>query len=166
MTIPQGYPYQQPIAKGFTYSKYHPYTQTLPDKTIIRNLFPGHIQVAKASISSIPKPIQQGQHRRNPIVLAQTWQLLLASGEIAARAEPPRNMGVSRAYVARVLSLLHLAPGLEDVIVALSDPIKGKRCGIHFLRPLMSLPHEKQMHWTRKLQPRAQQFVDSSYSKG
>ena len=60
MTIPRGYPYQQPIAKGFTYSKYHPYTQTLPDKTIIKNLFPGHIRVAKASISSIPNQFSRG----------------------------------------------------------------------------------------------------------
>ena len=45
-------------------------------------------------------------------------------------------------------------------------PSRVSGCGIHFLRSLMSLPHEQQMHWTRKLQPRAQQFVGPSYSMG
>ena len=96
------------------------------------------------------------KHRRNPIALAQSWQQLLATGEIASRAELARQKGVSRAYVTRVLSLLQLAPELQDVIVALGDPIKVKRCGIQFLRSLLSLPHEQQMRWAKELQPRAQ----------
>ena len=50
------------------------------------------------------------------------------------------------AHVTQVLSLLHLAPEVQEIILALGDPIKGRRLGIHTLRSLACLPAEEQLN--------------------
>ena len=90
------------------------------------------------------------QYRRNPIALAQSWQKWLATGEIASRAELARQLGFSRAHVTQVLSLLHLAPEVQETIVGLGDPIKEKWIGIHTLRSLLRFPAEQQVSCINK----------------
>ena len=85
------------------------------------------------------------EYRRNPIALAQSWQKWLATGEIASRAELARQLGFSRAHVTQVLNLLHFAPEVQETIVGLGDPIRGKWSGIHTLRSLLRFPAEQQV---------------------
>jgi len=84
--------------------------------------------------------------RRNPVALALDWQQRLDSSEFASRAELARQLGVTRAHVTQVLSLLHLAPEAISLILSLGDPIKGKGIGIHTLRSLLDLPVEMQIN--------------------
>ena len=91
------------------------------------------------------------KHRRNPIVLAREWQQKLAIGEVPTKAELAYQLGVSKAHVTHVLSLLQLSLELQNAVVALGDPMKGKRCGIHTLRNLLNVTHEEQVRWARQL---------------
>ena len=54
------------------------------------------------------------QERRNPVALALDWQQRLDSGEFTTRAELARELGVTRAHVTQVLSLLHLVPEVRS----------------------------------------------------
>ena len=56
-----------------------------------------------------------------------------------------RLLGVSRAHVTQVLNLLHFAPEVQETIVGLGDPIRGKWSGIHTLRSLLRFPAEQQV---------------------
>ena len=80
------------------------------------------------------------------MALALDWQKRLDSSEFASRAELARQLGVTRAHVTQVLSLLHLAPEAKSLILSLGDPIKGRSVGIHTLRSLLDLPVEKQIN--------------------
>ena len=80
-----------------------------------------------------------------PIALAQEWDLRSEDREVASRAELARQLGVSRAHVTQILSLLSLAPKIQDIILALGDPIYyGQGWGIRTLRSLGRLPTELQ----------------------
>ena len=57
------------------------------------------------------------------------------------------QMGVSRAYVTQVLSLLGLSPEAKDAALKLGDLIAGKGLGIHTLRSIATLSTEKQVGW-------------------
>ena len=46
----------------------------------------------------------------------------------------------------QVLSLLHLVPEAQEMTLALGDPIKGRRLGIHTLWSLACLPAEEQLN--------------------
>jgi len=72
--------------------------------------------------------------RRNPVALAQEWQRLLDTGQVSSRAALARELGVSRAHVTQVLDVLHLPLEELESILALGDPLAGKRAGIHTLR--------------------------------
>ncbi len=78
--------------------------------------------------------------RRNPIALAKEWKQRLEDHQIACRAELARQLGVSRAHVTQVLSLLSLAPEVQCTILALGDPIERQGLGIRALRALGRLP--------------------------
>lgn len=56
-------------------------------------------------------------------------------------------MGVTRAHVTQVLSLLQLAPEAKKMILSLGDPITKRKLGIRTLRSLSSLPKEEQLVW-------------------
>ena len=57
---------------------------------------------------------------RNPIAVAQEWQRMLSAGECASRVDLARKLGMMRARVTQVLSLLDLAP---EVVEALATPV-------------------------------------------
>ncbi|MBI2935769.1 MAG: ParB/RepB/Spo0J family partition protein, partial [Chloroflexi bacterium] len=89
-------------------------------------------------------PTELKQHR-NPVAVAQEWQALLDTGEVASRAVLARRLGVSRAHVTQVLRLLQLAPEVINSVVALGDPLPSKVIGTHALRTFTVLRHEEQM---------------------
>lgn len=88
--------------------------------------------------------------RRNPVALALDWQQRLDTGEVSSRAELARQLGVSSAYVSRVLGLLHLTPDARSLILTIGDPIKGNGFGIHTLRSLLHLSGDDQISWIKK----------------
>ena len=90
--------------------------------------------------------------RRNPVALALDWQQCLDSGEVSSRAELARQLGVTRAHVTNVLSLLDFAPQVRALILTLGDPIKGKGFGIHTLRSLLHRSVDEQINWIKETQ--------------
>ena len=105
----------------------------------------------------LPQPVSRRRRsesnrkkRRNPVAQALDWQQRLDSGEVSSRAELARQMGVTRAHVTHVLSLLHLAPDARSLILGLGDPIQGKGFGIHTLRILLRLPADEQISWIKE----------------
>ena len=69
-------------------------------------------------------PASRRPKRRNPVALALDWQQRLDTGEVNSRAELARQLGVSSAYVSRVLGLLHLTPDARSLIQTIGDPKK------------------------------------------
>ena len=109
----------------------------------------------------LPQPVSRRRRsesnrkkRRNPVALALDWQQRLDSGEVSSRAELARQLGVTRAHVTHVLSLLHLAPDARSLILGLGDPIQGKGFGIHTLRIRLRLPADEQISWIKETQNR------------
>jgi hypothetical protein len=86
---------------------------------------------------------QQNKHRRNPVALAREWQRLLDTGVVPSRAALAREMGVSRAHVSQVLSLLRLSTEEQQEVLALGDPMVGKGVGVHTLRRSVRLSTEE-----------------------
>ena len=109
----------------------------------------------------LPKPVSRRKppasrkpKRRNPVALALNWQQRLDTGEVSSRAELARQLGVSSAYVSRVLGLLHLAADARSLILTIGDPIKGNGFGIHTLRSLLHLPVDEQISRIKETQSR------------
>lgn len=105
-------------------------------------------------VSRRKPPESRRPKRRNPVAQALEWQQRLESGEVSSRAELARQLGVTRAYVTRLLGLLHLAPDARSLILTLGDPIKGKGFGIHTLRSLLHLSVDDQISWIKDTQNR------------
>ena len=104
-------------------------------------------------VSRRKPPASRRPKRRNPVAQALEWQQRLESGEVRSRAELARQLGVSGAYVTRVLGLLHLAPDTKSLILTLGDPIKGNGFGIHTLRSLLHLPVDQQITCIEERKP-------------
>ena len=98
----------------------------------------------------LPRPVSNGalpksSNRRNPIALAQEWRDRLDEGDATSRADLAYQLGVTRAHVTQVLSLLELSKEVRDAVLRFGDPIKVKGLGIHTLRSIFGLPSEKQL---------------------
>ena len=93
---------------------------------------------------NLPQPVSG----RNPSESIR--QQRLDSNEFTSRAELARRLGVTRAHVTQVLSLLHLAPDVESLILSRGDPIGEKGLGIRTLRSLLHLPVDKQINWIKE----------------
>ena len=109
----------------------------------------------------LPQPVSRRKrsesnrkNRRNPVALALDWQQCLDSGEFSSRAELARHLGITRAHVTQVLSLLDFAPAAKSLILSLGDPLEGKGVGIHALRTLLRLPGDEQINWIKETQNR------------
>jgi hypothetical protein len=76
--------------------------------------------------------------------VAQEWQRMLSAGECASRADLARKLGVTRARVTQVLSLLDLAPEVVEALAALGDPLSRPIISERMLRPLLTLPAGEQ----------------------
>ncbi len=88
------------------------------------------------------------------MALALDWQQRLDTREVSSRAELARQLGVSSAYVSRVLGLLHLTPDARSLILTLGDPIEGNGFGIHTLRSLLHCSVDEQINWIKETQNR------------
>jgi hypothetical protein len=107
-------------------------------------------RTAAEALTDLCRENQAGYTHRNPVALAREWQALLDSGEASSCAALARWLGVSRAHVTQVLSVLRLTLEEQQAILALGDPIKGRQPGIHTLREWVKLTPIR----TRRLGPR------------
>ena len=100
-------------------------------------------------ISQVPPTRPKGPLHRNPVALAQEWNRRISTGELSSRAHLARDIGVSRAHVTQVLSLLLLSSEAQDLVLGLGNGACG--LGIHALRALLRLPASQQVDRIREL---------------
>lgn len=77
--------------------------------------------------------------------MAREWLALLQSGKVGSRADLTRHLGLSRARVTQVLSLLTLAPEVMGLIDRLGDPLPSPIVTERFLRSISELDEFEQM---------------------
>lgn len=63
---------------------------------------------------------------RNPIYLAKEYKEMIDSGEVKNQSELARKLGISRARVTQILSLLKLDSFSIQELEKLGDPLKSK----------------------------------------
>ena len=100
------------------------------------------------SLSKALRDLQDAQSTsspyRNPIYLAQEWNDALTTGAYPSQAQLAQRLGLSRARVSQVLSLLRLSPEVLKAVAGLGDPLPGPIVTERALRPLVKLPSEEQ----------------------
>jgi len=87
---------------------------------------------------------QPAKQYRNPTALAREWQETLTEGKCASRADLARELGVSRARVTQVFSMLDLAPDVVSAVGNFGDPLPEPMVGERRLRLLTGLPLDEQ----------------------
>ena len=85
----------------------------------------------------------------NPLALAQEWHQRIKEGDVSSKAHLAREIGVSRAHVTQVMSLLHLAPKAQDLVLAHGTGVS--KLGIHGLRAVLKLPASQQVRKIRDI---------------
>ena len=98
-------------------------------------------------------PVPSPRCYRNPVALAREWQHVLDEGKRASRADLARKLGVTRARVTQVLSLLDLAPQVLEAVIGLGDPLSAPVVTERNLRQLVKLPAEEQGHALKSIAP-------------
>ena len=88
----------------------------------------------KEALAELAQDTPTAYTHRNPVALAREWQGLLDNGAVPSRAGLARQLGVSRAHVTQVLSILRLPLQRQNAVLSLGDPLVGKQAGIHTLR--------------------------------
>ena len=83
---------------------------------------------------------------------AQAWQALLASGEAGTQADIARHEGITRARVTQVMGMLHLAPGIQQHILAMPEMVGRPAITERALRPISGLENlQEQLATFQKL---------------
>ncbi|NIA22216.1 MAG: hypothetical protein GWP05_09710 [Anaerolineaceae bacterium] len=80
------------------------------------------------------------------MALAVRFDTLIASGEIEDQAELARLGHVSRARVTQIMNLLHLAPDIQEAILLLPRPERGRDP----IREIMVRPIAAVLEWRRQ----------------
>ena len=85
-----------------------------------------------------PKPPKMARMPRVVELLRRAieWQALLESDKIANQTEFARREGISRARVTQIMSMLRLAPEIQEHILAMSDVVRRPTVTERMLRPL------------------------------
>jgi len=71
--------------------------------------------------------------------MAQEWRRQIDAGEVENQAEIARREGITRARVSQVVSLLRLAPQIQDHILSLPDQAQRSVLSERALRPIAQL---------------------------
>ena len=72
------------------------------------------------------------------------WQALLKSGEAASQTEIARRDGITRARVTQVMSMLRLAPEIQQHILSMGDMVRRPAITERALRPVVKIEERKQ----------------------
>ena len=70
---------------------------------------------------------------------AITWQALLESGEATNQSAIARREGISRVRVTQVMSMLRLAPEIQERVLAMPETIRRSAISERTLRPIAQL---------------------------
>lgn len=131
-----------------------------------RSKVEGVFEVRDLAVPSAPQlvlatPAKRKRERRNPISLAEEWQQRMTEGRLGSRAELARALGVSRARVTQVLSLLELSPRTIEAVRSLGDPLVSPALGERYLRSLLSRSESNQF---KAVQHRLRKSTIDGYS--
>jgi DNA-binding transcriptional MocR family regulator len=72
------------------------------------------------------------------------WQGLLKSGQIPSQAEIARQAGLTRARVTQILSLLNLAPKIQEYILSMPKTARRPVVTERSLRPIALVENQRQ----------------------
>jgi DNA-binding transcriptional MocR family regulator len=75
------------------------------------------------------------------------WQGLLESGRIPSQAEIARQEGLTRARVTQILSLLNLAPKIQEYILSMPKMSQRPMVTERSLRPLTFIEDQNKQVW-------------------
>ena len=92
------------------------------------------------------KAARKWKQYRNPVALALEWQSQLDGDGHGSRSRLARKLGVSRARVSQVLSLLKLSPTAKRLCIQLDDPAPVRVVNERKLRSLADLSPEQQVN--------------------
>jgi hypothetical protein len=80
------------------------------------------------------------------LLQAQEWQRMLESGDIKDQADIARYEGLSRARITQIMSLLRLAPEIQEYILAMHKTSRRPFLTERSLRPITQIDdHRKQL---------------------
>lgn len=82
---------------------------------------------------------------RNHIYLAKEYKQMIDNGQVKNRAELARKLGISRAKVIQILSLLKLDSLVIQELVKLGDPLDTKIISEHVLRTYVNKSFTEQI---------------------
>ena len=81
---------------------------------------------------------------RNPIYLAKEYKQMIDNGQVKNQSGLARNLGISRARVTQILSLLKLDPLIVQELEKFGDPLKSKIITERMLRPYVNKSPQEQ----------------------
>lgn len=119
-------------------------TRRVPTERVVRALPP---------LRRTTKPPREPRTPRVVELLhkAIEWQALLECGKTASQAEIARQEGITRARVTQVLGLLHLAPEIQEKILASPGTITCPPVTERMLRPIGAIKdHRDQLQEFQK----------------
>jgi hypothetical protein len=91
------------------------------------------LDAAKALVPDIDTPRSPLGH---PIHMALKWRQMLDDDPALSMAQIARNQSVSRARVTQIMNLLSLPPGIQDCLIAISNPAEIAFLTEHKLRAI------------------------------
>jgi len=102
---------------------------------------------ASQVVSAVPESQRQLKRPREPrtprvvelLRKAMEWQELLDSGKASSQAEIARSEDLTRARVTQVLSLLRLAPEIQEYILSMPEVVVRPAITERALRPIVQL---------------------------
>ncbi len=89
---------------------------------------PANVLAGAMPRRNIPKPPEEPRTLRVVELLRKAieWKAQLESGQIANQAEVAHREGITRARVTQVMSMLRLAPGIQDAILSMPNNARRK----------------------------------------
>jgi biotin operon repressor len=104
-----------------------------------------------------PKKEKSPQYYRNPICLAKEYKRMIDTGEAKNQVALARKLGISRARVSQVLSILQLDKNLIETVEQLGDTMPAQIITERILRNYLLNPEMDKTKLFNKL------FYDSRF---
>ena len=98
-------------------------------------------------VSALPEPRGTPKPPKKPrtprvvelLQMAMEWQRQLDAGEVGTRAEIARREGITRARVTQVMTMLRLAPEIQEHILSMPNTVRRPVISERALRPIAQL---------------------------
>ncbi len=119
-----------------------------PDCNIGRTFISTFYFPRKATKPNIIKSIY-----RNPIYLAREYKQMIDNGQVKNQSGLAQKLGISRARVTQILSLLKFDSSIIQELEKLGDPLKSKLITERMLRPYTNKSTKEQKELLNILKP-------------